>query len=120
MEGAENAGAAWTLQTAANEEQIKKDQRVVRDYVKNELWEKVVFLWSKKSLDRGGVLHTAYLRSCKRLLSDGKLVSVADEEAETYMNLLWMQMTKDGSYRAWLGQRRSNTYQAMQDKFNSE
>jgi hypothetical protein len=111
----------WTLQRAtASEDLLDSDQRVVRDYVKSELWEKVVFLWSQKSLDREGMLHKAFLKDCRHLLSGGKLMSASDEDAETYMNILWMRMTKDGCYKVWLGQRRSNTYQAMQDKFESK
>ena len=116
-----NRNGVWTLQRAtSSEDQLQSDQRVVRDYVKNKIFEMVVFVWSQKSLNPGGVLHKAYLKDCRHLLSGGKLMSVSDADANAYMNILWRNMMKDGCYKVWLGQRRSNTYQAMQDRFESK
>jgi hypothetical protein len=41
-------------------EKMKEDKEKVREYVKEELFERVVFLWSKASLEHGGVLHKDY------------------------------------------------------------
>jgi hypothetical protein len=84
------------------------------------LFERVVFLWSKASLEPGGVLHHDYLKNCRARLADGKLVDAAKGEAETYMNLLWGTMVKDNCHCEWLSHKQSSRYQAVQDKFTSE
>lgn len=112
--------AVWIVERTSNEEELKSDERLVRDWVKNELWEKVVFLWTLKSLNQGGLLHASYISSCRHLLAKGKLMSMPDVSAINYMNILWDRMTKARSYNAWLGQKRSNTLQALQDRFYSK
>jgi len=112
--------ASWALQRAANAQQVAADRKRVGDYVKGKLFEKVVFVWEKSSVDRGGKLHQDYLKNCRALLADGELVHIRDEEAVTYMNLLWDAMGKDQCYVGWLTSKHSNTYQAMQDRFMSE
>ena len=112
--------ASWALQRAANAQQVESDRKKEGDYVKSKLFEKVVFVWEKSSLDRGGKLHQDYLKNCRALLAEGKLTEIGDEEAVTYMNLLWDAMTKDKCYVSWLTSKRSNTYQVMQDRFMSE
>jgi hypothetical protein len=57
--------------------------------VKEVLFEKVVFVWNKGTLQPGGVLHKDYLMNCRVKIAVGKLVNATDSEAETYMNLLW-------------------------------
>lgn len=120
MSSNSESNASWALQRAANAEQVAADQKKVCSYVKNNLFERVVFVWEKSSLDRGGKLHEDYLKNCKNLLADGALVAMRNEEAELYMNLLWDSMTKDLCYVDWLNAKRSNTYQAMQDRFISK
>jgi hypothetical protein len=71
--------AVWILEETTNEEELKSDKRVVRDWVKNELWDKVVFLWTLKSLNQGGLLHALYNSSCHHLLAKGKLLSMPNE-----------------------------------------
>jgi len=112
--------ASWALQRAANKEQVALDQKKVCSYVKNELFERTVFVWEKSALDRGGKLHEDYLKNCRKLLADGTLVAMRDEEAELYMNLLWDRMANEQCYIYWLNAKRSNTYQAMQDRFMSK
>ena len=105
---------------AAYPEKMEEDKHKVREYVKEELFERVVFLWSKASLEPGGVLHHDYLKNCRARLADGKLVDATDQDAETYMNLLWRMMVKDNCYHEWLSHKCSSRYQAVQDKFESE
>ena len=92
----------------ANAQQVENDRRNVEAYVKDILFEKVVFVWEKSSLDRGGKLHQDYLKNCRALLAEGKLTNIGDDEAVTYMNLLWDGMTKDKCYVRWL------TFQTLQ------
>jgi len=99
---------------------LDEDKDKVRNYVKEELFERLVFLWSKADLELGGILHKDYVKNCRARLADGKLVDCTDREAETYMNLLWQVMVKDNCYCEWLSHKRSSRYQAVQDKFMSK
>jgi hypothetical protein len=66
---------------------MKEDKEKVREYVKEELFERAVFVWSKASLEAGGVLHHDFLKNCRARLADGKLADAAKGEAETYMKV---------------------------------
>jgi hypothetical protein len=46
---------------AADPSKIEEDKNGVQDYVKEVLFEKVVFVWNKGALQPGGVLHKDYL-----------------------------------------------------------
>lgn len=108
------------LTRAGNQENIEKDKNKVGDYVKNVLFERLVFVWKSDDLERGGLLHADFLRNCRAVVADGTLVDADDHEAETYMNVLWDRLLSSRSYRLWLNQKRSSRYQAVQDKFMSE
>ena len=79
-----------------------------------------MFIFSKKAVEQGGALYEDYHRNCRPLLADGALVDTDDNDTKSYMEILWTTMTKDNSYREWMSHKRSNAYQAMQDKFMSE
>jgi hypothetical protein len=65
----------------------------------------------------GGALHKDYLMNCRAKIAGIKVMNAMDNEAETYMNLLWTMMVKENCYREWLSHKRSAKYQAVQDKF---
>jgi hypothetical protein len=99
---------------------IEEDKNEIQDYVKEVLFEKVVFIWNKGALQPGGVLYKDYLMNCSAKIADGKLMIATDSEAETYMLLLWTMMVKENCYQEWLSHKGSAKYQAVQDKFASE
>jgi hypothetical protein len=47
-------------------------------------------------------------------------VPLSKEEAQPYMNIVWNLMVKDGCYNNWMSNKRSNSYQAVQNSFRSE
>jgi hypothetical protein len=67
---------------------LDEDKDKVQNYVKEELFERLVFLWSKANLELGGILHKDYMKNCRSRLAGGKLDDYTNREAETYMNLL--------------------------------
>jgi hypothetical protein len=87
---------------AGDPSKIEEDKNEVRDYVKEVLFEKLVFVWNKGALQLGGVLHKDYLMNCRAKIAGGKLMNAMDSEAEMYMNLLWTMMVKENCYREWL------------------
>jgi hypothetical protein len=80
---------------AGDPSKIEEDKNEIQDYVKEALFEKVVFIWNKGALQPGGVLHKDYLMNCRAKIAEGKLMNTTDSEAETYMNLLWTMMVKE-------------------------
>jgi len=112
--------ASVVLQRLDNAALVVSDKNKVQWYIKDILFEKVIFILDQDSLKKGEVLHQDYLDNCKGLIADGQLEKLSDEEAEMYMNLFWNIMTKDGCYNKWMQSKQSNTYQAMRDKFMSK
>jgi hypothetical protein len=58
--------------------------RLLQDYVEKMLFEKVVFIWNKGTLQLGGVWHKDYLMNCKAKIAGGKLINAMHSEAEMY------------------------------------
>ncbi len=109
------------LQQALDRDLVDSDLKAVEKYVKNVLFERVCYLWKRSSLDEGGLLHKDYLKNCRSLIADGQLANLNDNvDFKPYMNILWAIMKKDGCYNTWLSSKRSNTYQALLNSFQSE
>ncbi len=83
---------------AGNPESIEKEKDKVRDYVKEKLYERVIFVWIKSTLDQGGMFHRDYMSNCHLIIADRTLVNAKDNEAKSYMNFLWAVMVKDNCY----------------------
>jgi hypothetical protein len=98
---------------AGDPSKIEEDKNEIQDYVKEVLFEKVVFVWNKGALQPGGVLHTDYLMNCRAKIAGSKLMDATDSEAEMYMKLLWTMMVKENCYREWLYHKQSAKYQAV-------
>jgi len=108
------------LEHFGNKELVAEDINKVRHYVKEDLFERLVFVWNDGALNTGGVLHGDFLRNCRPLLADGTLVDLMDNEANTYMNGIWEKLVADNSYTTWLRQVRSSRYQAVENMFKSK
>jgi hypothetical protein len=109
---------SWVLLQAMNDGQVRNDICVVRDYVKNNLFEKSVVVWHKSALAKNGVFHKDYMKNCRALIADGHLMVISSKEAEGYMNMLWKRVEK--FYITWMAKKRSGLYQAILDGFMSE
>jgi hypothetical protein len=72
----------------------------------------------KSALVKNGVFYKDYVKNCKSLVADGRLMTASNDKAEAYMSMLWEKVEK--SYIQWMGKKRSATYQAIQDGFMSE
>jgi hypothetical protein len=86
------------LQQALDEELLAANIKLVGKYVKDVLFEKMVFLWDRKALDMNRKLHKVSLENFRPLLANGELVPLSKEEAQPYMNIVWNLMVKDGCY----------------------
>ena len=108
------------LRRASNKELVECDIKVVGNYVRGDLFMRIIFVFDNKQLDEGGPLHKDYLKNCQSLLANGTLKDLNDDTVVLYMNIVWARMTKEGQYKAWLSRKRSNAYQALQNSFQSE
>jgi len=108
------------MDRALDPDKVEEDKNKVRDYVKEDLFERVVFVWSKAAFTKDGILHKDFMKNCRSKIADGSLVDASDEDADAYMNFLWNGMVKENCYREWLSHKRSSRYQAVQDKFMSK
>jgi len=108
------------LAHASDESKLKEDINQVRNYIKEDLFYRVIFIWDDEQLKEGAVLHTDFIDKCKPLLANGELMDAAQAETDAYLKYLWTTMLKDKCYQDWLGLKHSNAYQAVQDKFLSK
>ncbi len=105
------------LQRAANTKLVEIDINIIRDYVKDYLFGRVVFLWDKVQLDKSGVLYNDRIRNCRGKIAEGTLLNVSEEHTMTYMDLVWSQMTQQNIYAKWLSSKWLNVYQVVQKRF---
>jgi hypothetical protein len=104
----------------SNQVRVREDLNRIRDYVKDELFYRTLFIYSDAMLEEGSVLHKDFIANCKPKLADGTLETAPADAVTVYLKYLWTLMVKDKCYREWLGLKRSNAYQAVQDKFVSK
>jgi hypothetical protein len=96
---------------------VESDEKRVREYVKKVLFPKTIFVFNQKALDADDRLHNDFMANCKSLIGDGILMGAAEEDARSYMTMLWNKMKESGSYKKWMQMKRSNNSQAMADSF---
>ena len=105
-------------QLIRDDARMEKDLRRIQRYVKEELFQKVVFLFNpKKQMECGSQLYNDFIANCKALIAQ---TGEADDTMDAYMRYLWQVMAQKKSYKEWLTAKRSNAYQAVQDKFLSK
>jgi len=101
-----------------NEEKICADIRKVTRYVKEELFLRVIDIYDPRALVvKSGYLYKDFEKRCKTMVTGlGENESLTDE-TKGYMRCLWSQMLVKKCYRISLCLKRSNAYQAVQDRF---
>jgi hypothetical protein len=90
------------------------DQRVLVEYIKNDLFPKAKFVLGKDEWDVGGMIYKDYIKCCKGRIG---LQTMTEVERERHMEKIWMRaLTKKVQGKA-LVQKRSAVYTVMQNKF---
>lgn len=105
-----------------NVSRITADLRKVKNYVKDSLFPRIIFMFDDNQMKEGSWMHRDYMMNCRSLVGyQPEDNAIQDREVqEAYMNHLWTVMARDKSYKRWLSSKRSNAYQAVQDKFMRE
>jgi len=103
-----------TLITASN--QKKEDEKVIIEYIKDELFAKVKFIYGEKEdLAVEGLIYEDYKKRCKHRI--GRTGMMAGVNHDTYMESCWtLAMSKHVQKHA-LAQKRSAVYTVMQNRF---
>jgi len=121
-------GGGAVLRELINDERVvSADLRKVERYVKEDLFPRIIFMFNDDQMDKGSFLYRDYMANCQSLVGrkgeiygkDGD-VGANDEISELYMTYLWTVIARDRLYKKWLSSKRSNIYQAVQDKFQGK
>jgi hypothetical protein len=93
------------------------DQKVLVEYIKNDLFPKVKFVYDNKDWDVGKKIYNDYLKKCKDKMG---LRTKTETERKKHMEKIWLSaQTKDLQKKA-LVQKRSAVYTVMRNKFEGK
>ena len=100
---------------------VEEDTRKVMIYVKDYLFLRVIDVFdAKKQLVVNGVLYKDYVKNCKQTITGIPVKETLSPQWNNYMVHIWKEMDRTKKYKEWLGTKRSNAYQAVQDKFTGK
>lgn len=99
---------------------VNKDLRLIERYVKDTLFFRVIDVYKDENLKSDGILHKDFMTNGKTVVAGKSIHEALDQQWKDYMTYLWTKMRMNKSYKVWLAMKRSNTYQAVQDKFMRE
>jgi hypothetical protein len=98
----------------------REDYNVLKVWVKEELFEKVKFLYNQSvNLKVNGKLYNKFVRDCKDRLSGGKRPGSDSESERMYLELLWTTANgkKKNMVTMGLTTKRSTVFGSMQNQF---
>ena len=96
----------------SRDEQI--DQRVLVEYIKNDLFPKAKFVLGKNEWDVGGMIYKDYIKCCQGRIGLQTMTFVG---RENHMEKIWMRALNKKVQKKALVQKRSAIYTVMQNKF---
>lgn len=109
------------ISRASSQDRLQEDMNRVRDYVKDDLFGRVVFVCDgEDAFAEGKPLHKDFMKNCESRITKDAPQNSTETDIKTYMNILWNFLGKEKSYPRWFAMKRSNAYQAMMDKFMSK
>jgi hypothetical protein len=99
--------------------QKRDDLEVVIKYIKDDLFEKVKFIYDAKvDLAVEGKIYADYKRKCKNKM--GLHLATGERTHDTYMEAVWSDAMTKHIQRNALAQKRSAVYTVMQNKFSGK
>lgn len=100
-----------------NEAKITGDTREIMRYVKDTLFYRVIDVYDDEKLLEGAFFHQDFMKNVKPIITGGASVDALNSEWLAYMKYLWTRLSHKKMYKEWLAMKRSNCYQAVQDRF---
>jgi hypothetical protein len=114
-----NEEAMNMLASIVVSKQKRDDLEVVIKCVKDDLFEKVKFIYDAKvDLAVEGKIYADYKRKCKNRM--GLHLATGERTHDTYMEAVWSDAMTKHVQRNALAQKRSAVYTVMQNKFSGE
>lgn len=109
--------AANIGQLINDERKVSGDLRKVRNYVKDDLFFRVVDVYDDKQLKVDSFLYKDFMTRATRAVMGRGMDDDSNNDTRAYMKYLWTRVTSKKSYNKWLALKRSNAYQSVQDRF---
>jgi len=101
-----------------DETRQEQDLRGIEKYVKDDLFYRVIFVFNEDEAYKDGKhLYNDFMERCESIVGN---VNGNSDDKKRYMKHLWKKMRTEKKYKEWLSLKRSNAYQAVQDKFYSK
>lgn len=115
--------APGTVETEKRQSVCKEDFVVLKNWVREELFEKVKFLYNQaEELRVGGALYNKFVKDCKGRLIGLKNAGADSESERFYLELLWTAANgkKNNMIAMGLTTRRSTVFSSMQNQFTGK
>jgi len=100
-----------------NEAKVVEDMRKAMRYVKDDLFYRVIDVYNDDALKEGAFFHVDFMNNFATQVTGMARHEPLDGNWRAYIRYLWQQMRLKKSYKTWLAMKRSNSYQAVQDRF---
>ena len=100
-----------------NEAKVTNDLRKVMRYVKDDLFFRVIDVFNDDQFKVNSFLYKDFMTRVKTTLTGKGHDDPLDSNGKAYMKYIWMRLGIKKSYKEWLAMKRSNAYQAVQDRF---
>ena len=103
-----------------NESRVREDLRKIQTYVKEDLFYQVIDMFEDDQLKVNSYLYNDFMMKGKTVVTGMEMEESMDGNLKAYMKFLWVRLGSKKSYKEWLAMKRSNAYQAVQDRFFRE
>lgn len=100
-----------------NERAVTSDMEKIMRYVKDDLFFRVIDVFSDEQFMADSYLHKDFMARARKVLPGAVIGDPITSDGTAYMKFLWTRLVSKKSYKDWLSMKRSNAYQAVQDRF---
>ena len=101
----------------ADERRINQDIEKLMRYVKEDLFFRAIDVFEENQLKVDSYLYRDFMKRGKTAITGLGINDDLPNNLMTYMKYLWSKVASKKFYKYWLATRRSNAYQAVQDRF---
>lgn len=117
----ENVGEETNIgEMINNETKVSGDIQKIMRYVKDDLFFRVIDVYDENQFKVNSYLYNDFMSRGKTVVTGLPRDGLMDTNKKAYMKYLWTRIGSKKSYKVWLAMKRSNAYQAVQDRFFRE
>ena len=103
-----------------NEAKVAEDMREAMRYVKDDLFCRVIDVYDDNDLKEGKYFHEDFMKNLVPKVTGKTRHEPLSGNWKACIKHLWTQLRLKKSYKTWLAMKRSNSHQAVQDRFFRE